>query len=160
MTTLHKPFCLFEYDVRNFHMSLSRLIKSRGNHFSPDTTCHVCNLFGAFINQKHNHIHLRMVVCNCICNILQKDSLSGFGLSYNKPPLTFTYWRKHIHNPCRKTVMAIGCDIELLVWEQWSQKIKRNPVPNELGTPSIDLFYLYQRKVFIPLFWRLNLSGK
>ena len=68
VSALYHPLSLLKHHVGNFHMTLCRLVKSGSYDLSLYAACHIGHLLRTFIDEKDNHIDLRMIVCNCIGN--------------------------------------------------------------------------------------------
>ena len=70
---------------------LREFIKRRINNLhliSFDGFFHIRYFLRPLINQKHQQMHVRMVLCNCLCNLFQKCGFPGFRLGYNHTALS------------------------------------------------------------------------
>jgi hypothetical protein len=54
--------------------------------------------------------------------------------------------------------VSVSKQIELLVREEWSQEVERNPVSDELWSTAVDVLDLYEREVFVACLWRSDLT--
>ena len=100
-----------------------------------------------------------MVVSYRISYALEKQSLTGLRRGYDKHTLAFSDRRKHIHQTAAFVLfMTVSEQVELLVREEWSEEVERNPVPDKLRCASIDILYSDKREIFVSIARRSDFS--
>ena len=97
VSALNQPLGLLKNYTGHFHMSLRRLIESRGNHFSLHAAGHIRNFLRALVYKKDNHIHLGMIVSNGVRNILQQDGFSCLRLGHDQTALALSYGSEQVY---------------------------------------------------------------
>ena len=158
MTALNKTFCLLQNNIGNLNVSLCRLVKGRGNNLCLNTALHICNLLRSLVYKENYHIHLRMVIRDCISYLLKEHCLTCLRLCHYKSSLALSNRGKHIHNPARYIIVSFIRKVKLLIREERRKEIKWNPIPNKLRTSSINHIYLGKREILVALSWRTNLT--
>ena len=155
MSAFYQSPGLFKYHVRYLHMSFGRLVECGSDHLGLHAAAHVRNLLRALVNQEHNLVNLRVIVRDGIGYGLEQHSLTRLRLGHDKTPLSLSDRSEHIHDTAGKiALVTLSEEIELLIREERSQEIERNPVPDEFRRPSVDIGNLYEREVFVTLLRR------
>ena len=160
MTALHESAGLLQHHIGHLHVPFSRLIESRSHHFSLYAAAHISNLLRTLVDKKDDLINLRVIIRNGICYRLEQHGFTSLRLSHDKTTLTLSDRSEHIHDTARQIMlMTMSEKIKLLIREKWSQEIKRNPVPDELRTSTVDIIDLYKREILVTISRRSDLSG-
>ena len=149
MATLDHSFCSLEHDARNLHVTLGRLVECRGNNLGIHAARHVSNLLGTLVDEQHYHINLGVVGSDCICNILEQQSLTGLGLRYDESTLTLADGREEVDHACRKVVVAAAAQCKFLFGEERSKVVERYTVAHKFGRHSVNLIHLYEGEIFL-----------
>ena len=130
-------------------MSFCWLIECRCDNLSLDAARHVRNLLRTLVDKEYDHVNLRMIVGDCVGNRLQEHGLTCLRLRNDESALTLSDRCEHVHDTARHVVVTVTKEIELLVWEKWSQEVERNPVSDELWSAAVDVLDLYKREVLV-----------
>ena len=81
---------LLDDHLCHLNMTTGRFVEGGGDHLSTDIPLHVRHFFGAFVDQQHHQIHIRMIGCDGIGDQLQDDGLTGPGRSHDQAALSLT----------------------------------------------------------------------
>ena len=54
------------------------------NDFAPCGAFHIRHFFGAFVNEQHDQVNVRIIVGNTVCDLLEQDRLAGFGRGHDE----------------------------------------------------------------------------
>ena len=87
-------------------MVLRLLIKGGVNDFALDGALHVGNFLRTLIDEKHDELRLRAVLCDRICDLLQKDRLTCFRRGNDHTALTFTDRRYEVNDTCAEFLLS------------------------------------------------------
>ena len=141
-------------------MSFCRLVESRSDNFRLDASLHVGHLLRALVDEQDDLVDLRMVVGDGIGNALEQHGLTCLRLGDDQSSLAFADRSEHVYNPAGNViVVTIAEKIELLIREEGSEEIERNPVTDEIRGASVDVLDPDEREILVTLLRRTDFSG-
>ena len=108
-------------------MALRQLIEGRIDHL--DIVPYyglfdIGNLLRALIDQKNDHVHIRMIGGDCLGTCFKRVVLSGLRRRYDHASLALTDWCQKIQNPHGGAALALGLHMEAAVREDRGQILK------------------------------------
>ena len=139
-------------------MTGCRLVESRGNNLPFDTTLHISDFFGTFIDQQNDQIALWVVLFDRIGDILQQNGFTSPWRRHDQTTLAFTNGRHQIDDTCRAVLdrRIIHLHRETFVGVEWRKVFKCNLVPCFFGRLKVDFGHFSQCKVTFGIIRRLD----
>ena len=157
MTTLDHTLGLVEHNLSDTDVTICWLIEGRSNNFGIYAGCHVGHFLWTLINEQDDHIHLGVIRCDCISNILQQNSFPCLRLCDDETTLSLTDRRKEINNTHSNLVLHRGVtwrlELELLIGEDRREVVKGDTITHLRWRTTIDSDDLLKWEILIPILW-------
>ena len=151
VTAFHQTFGFLVYDIGYFHVVLRRFVEGRSNDLRIHAASHVRHFLRTFVYQKHDHIHLGVVLDNSVCQLFEQHGLTCLRLSHNQSALTFTDRCEQINNTHAQRVVLARAQTEFLVREEWGEVLESDTLFSHFGSQTVDTDHSIHREELVRL---------
>ena len=88
----HQALGFFDHHLGDLHVTRSRLVEGRADHFAAHRTLHVRDFFRAFVDQQHDQVHFRVIGRDGVRDALQQHRFTGARRRDDQPALALSRW--------------------------------------------------------------------
>ena len=139
-------------------MARCRLVEGRRNNLPFDTTLHISDFFGAFVNQQNDQVALGVVLFDRIRDVLQQNRFTGPWRRHDQAALALTDGRYQIDDTrgpvLDRRIIDFHCQTFIRVKRR--QVFKGDLVARFFRLFKVDLGDICQREIPLRIIWRFD----